>query len=103
MARVRIEVDGPVRTVTLTRADKRNALDNQMLDELEAAFTVTPPNSERLTVIRAEGPVFCSGMDLKARQETVGGIAPIEASFQTKGALPYVYVTPWSGRRGEKV
>ena len=55
MARVRIEENGPVRTVTLTRADKRNALDNQMLDELEAAFNVTPPNTERLTVIRAEG------------------------------------------------
>lgn len=42
MARVRIEENGPVRTVTLTRAEKRNALDNQMLDELEAAFTVPP-------------------------------------------------------------
>jgi len=38
MARVRIEENGAVRTVTLTRSDKRNALDNQMLDELEAAF-----------------------------------------------------------------
>lgn len=79
MARIRIEENGPVRTVTLTRSDKRNALDNQMLDELESAFALTPPDTERLTVIRAEGPVFCSGMDLKARQETVGGIAPIES------------------------
>lgn len=88
MARVRIEENGAVRTVTLTRSDKRNALDNQMLDELEAAFDLTPPETERLTVIRAEGPVFCSGMDLKARQETVGGIAPIETMLHAIETYP---------------
>jgi enoyl-CoA hydratase/carnithine racemase len=88
MARVRIEENGAVRTVTLTRSDKRNALDNQMLQELEEAFTLTPPDAERLTVIRAEGPVFCSGMDLKARQETIGGIAPIEAMLYAIETYP---------------
>lgn len=88
MARVRIEENGAVRTVTLTRSDKRNALDNQMLEELEAAFTNRPPDTERLTVIRAEGPVFCSGMDLKARQETIGGIAPIEAMLYAIETYP---------------
>lgn len=88
MARVRIEENGAVRTVTLTRSDKRNALDNQMLEELEAAFTSTPPETERLTVIRAEGPVFCSGMDIKARQETIGGIAPIEAMLYAIETYP---------------
>ena len=88
MARVRIEENGAVRTVTLTRSDKRNALDNQMLEELEAAFTNLPPDTERLTVIRAEGPVFCAGMDLKARQETIGGIAPIEAMLYAIETYP---------------
>lgn len=88
MSRIRVEENGAVRTVTLTRADKRNALDNQMLEELETAFKVTPPESERLTVIRAEGPVFCAGMDLKARQETIGGIAPIETMLYAIETYP---------------
>ena len=88
MARVRIEQNGAVRTVTLTRADKRNALDGQMLQELEDAFAVEPPPEERLSVIRAEGPVFCSGMDLKARQETMGGIAPIETMLHAIETYP---------------
>ncbi|MBV1906425.1 MAG: enoyl-CoA hydratase/isomerase family protein [Pseudomonadales bacterium] len=78
MAKIRIEENGSVRTVTLTRAEKRNALDYEMLDELLAAFSVEPPKAERLTVIRAEGPVFCSGMDLKARKQNLIGTSPIE-------------------------
>ena len=47
--KIRIESGGAVRTVTLTRGDKRNALDGEMLNELEDAFSVTPPDAERLT------------------------------------------------------
>ncbi len=75
---IRVENAGAVRTVTLTRGDQRNALNNEMLWELEAAFNATPPAEERLTVLRAEGPVFCAGMDLKARDGAMAGISPIE-------------------------
>ncbi|MFZ5833986.1 MAG: enoyl-CoA hydratase/isomerase family protein [Pseudomonadota bacterium] len=75
---IRIESAGAVRTVTLTRGEQRNALNQQMLAELEQAFSVTPPAEERLTVIRAEGPVFCAGMDLKSRDGTNAGVSPIE-------------------------
>lgn len=88
MAKTRIEADGAVRTVTLTRAEKRNALDNEMLAELEAAFTVTPPDEERLTVIRAEGPVFCAGMDLRTREGTNAGISPIEKMLHAIETYP---------------
>ncbi len=67
MQYIRVEQAGPVRTVTLTRGDKRNALNLAMLDEMYAAFTETPAADERVLVIRAEGPSFCSGMDLKER------------------------------------
>ncbi len=65
--KVRVEIDGAVRTVTLTRAEKSNALDAEMLVELEAAFDPEPgPGAaERVAVIRAEGRVFCSGLDLR--------------------------------------
>ncbi|HLK23715.1 MAG TPA: enoyl-CoA hydratase/isomerase family protein [Caulobacteraceae bacterium] len=72
--KVRIEAGGAARTVTLARADKRNALDAEMLAALKAAFEAEPPADERVTVIRAEGAVFCAGLDLRERSGgPVGG------------------------------
>lgn len=64
----RVEADGAVRVVTLDRPEKRNALNPTMLGQLQAAFTTEPPPAERVTVIRAEGSVFCAGVDLKERE-----------------------------------
>lgn len=60
--------DGSVRTVTLDRPERHNALNPEMLDQLRAAFSIDPPPDERVTVIRAVGRSFCSGVDLKERQ-----------------------------------
>ena len=43
MDKVRVEAGGAARTVMLARADKRNALDAEMLAALKAAFEVEPP------------------------------------------------------------
>ncbi|MBL4867452.1 MAG: enoyl-CoA hydratase/isomerase family protein [Pseudomonadales bacterium] len=88
MAKIRVEADGAVRTVTLTRGEKRNALDDEMLQALEAAFKEVPPAEERVTVIRAEGPVFCAGMDLKARKTSINGISVIEAMLHAIETYP---------------
>jgi enoyl-CoA hydratase/carnithine racemase len=61
---VETEVAGPVRTVLLNRAEKRNALNGAMIQALEDVFSTPPAPSERLAVIRAAGPVFCAGLDL---------------------------------------
>ncbi|MCY4531787.1 MAG: hypothetical protein OXC84_05600 [Gammaproteobacteria bacterium] len=45
--RLQIEVDGPVKTVTLTRPEKRNALDAAMLDALYETFTEVPAATDR--------------------------------------------------------
>jgi enoyl-CoA hydratase/carnithine racemase len=64
---VRMEIEGPVRTVTLARPEKSNALDADMLAAMEAMFDPEPGPGphERVAVIRAEGRVFCSGLDLR--------------------------------------
>ena len=77
-AKVKTTVDGVVRTVTLNRPEKRNALDREMLGGLEAAFS-PPAAEERLAVVRAVGSVFCAGLDLKERSERPRGTSPIEA------------------------
>jgi enoyl-CoA hydratase/carnithine racemase len=40
--RIRVTRDGPVRTVTLTRPEKGNAMDAEMLRALEEAFDPSP-------------------------------------------------------------
>jgi enoyl-CoA hydratase/carnithine racemase len=79
--RILIEPNGAVRTVTLNRPEKRNAMDALMLQELSQAFEQPPAPEERVTVIRANGPVFCAGLDLRERGESGGptaGASPIE-------------------------
>jgi enoyl-CoA hydratase/carnithine racemase len=65
MAKVEWRIDGPVREILLNRAEKRNALDAEMLAELEAAFLRGPHTGERVAVLRAAGPVFCAGLDMR--------------------------------------
>ena len=74
------ETNGAVRTITLNRPEKRNALDGEMLDELAAAFGRAPEPLERVAVVRANGPVFCAGLDLRERlgEGARGSASPIE-------------------------
>jgi enoyl-CoA hydratase/carnithine racemase len=78
MAKAEMKIDGAIRTVVLNRADKRNALDGEMLAELLAAFTTPPGPQERVAVIRANGSVFCSGLDMRERARAPGGASSIE-------------------------
>lgn len=53
-------------TLTLNRPEKRNALSLEMLQKLIAELgTITADESARVVVLAANGPVFCSGHDLK--------------------------------------
>jgi enoyl-CoA hydratase len=63
---VRYEVDARVATITLDRADKANAQNERMLDELEHCFTAAErDDGVRVIVLRAEGKHFSAGHDLE--------------------------------------
>jgi len=96
---LRVEVEGPVRTVVLCRPERRNALDRIMLDRLSAAFEGEPGPEERVAVVRAEGPVFCSGIDLseRLRGETPTGESPIEEVLAAVDAWPLPVVAVVQG------
>jgi len=50
----------------LSRPEKRNAFTPTMINEIHHAFTVANEDDEvKVVLIKAEGPVFCAGMDLK--------------------------------------
>jgi enoyl-CoA hydratase/carnithine racemase len=61
-----IERNGSVATVTLNRPRKRNALSMELLAGLDDALLGLGQDTEvRAVVLRADGPVFSSGHDLK--------------------------------------
>jgi len=63
--RVRIEVDDHVAVVTLTRADKHNALDVAMFEAIiDAAGRLMSEPGVRAVVLHGDGPSFCSGLDV---------------------------------------
>ena len=59
---IRVEDAAAVRTIAMSRPEKRNALTTAMLGELERAFAV--PDSIRAVALVGDGPVFCAGFDL---------------------------------------
>jgi enoyl-CoA hydratase/carnithine racemase len=62
---LKIEAQSGVVRVTLNRPERRNALSQAMLAELETAFEkIAADRSAKVLVLAAAGPVFCSGHDL---------------------------------------
>lgn len=60
-----LEPRGEVAIVTLARADKRNALSAAFIEEIWRLFDwVRTADAVRAVVVRADGPVFCAGLDL---------------------------------------
>ncbi len=66
MAPVRVERDGPVFTVILSRPRARNAVDGPTAAALVEAFTEFETSDAAVGVLWGEGGTFCSGGDLKA-------------------------------------
>jgi len=97
MSLVVVEKEGPVKTVILNRPEKRNALNDALLGELHAAFSEEPGPEERVAVIRATGTVFCSGMDLAQRRETLGRPASIVDSLRAIESYPLPVVAVVQG------
>jgi enoyl-CoA hydratase/carnithine racemase len=73
MGLVRIEDRGAVRHVVMTRAEKRNAMNGEMVLALGEAFRdAAGDDSVRVVVVRGDGPMFSSGMDLGSLADLSG-------------------------------
>lgn len=68
--------EGGIAKLTLNRPEKRNAISQQMTEELRAAIDeVGADDNVRVLVLAANGPVFCAGvlkMHYKSEQEREG-------------------------------
>jgi methylglutaconyl-CoA hydratase len=74
---VHLSASGGVATITLDSPHNRNALSSaligQLQEHLDAALS---DDSARLIVLTGEGPVFCSGADLKERGMAITTTGP---------------------------
>jgi len=65
-----VEHDGPILRLRLARPEKRNALDDDMLDGLLDAVTDGAGDDQlRAVLLSAEGDHFCGGADLISRNQ----------------------------------
>jgi methylglutaconyl-CoA hydratase len=72
------ELAGGVRTITLNRPDRRNAISGDMIEDLLAALAnAEADHSVRVVILTGAGKAFCSGMDLEVLQ-TVASQTPEE-------------------------
>jgi enoyl-CoA hydratase len=74
MSAVLYSAAGGVATLALNRPESRNALNLEMCQGIiEAAASAASDESINLFIVRAKGPVFCAGADLKEREGMSAG------------------------------
>lgn len=73
MARLSITYENHIAHVLLTRADKMNAVDQEMIDAVIAAGNEVAASHARVVVLSGEGRAFCAGIDISAMGELAGG------------------------------
>jgi methylglutaconyl-CoA hydratase len=65
-------------SITMNRAEKRNALSTELIAALHSAFDAMRDNADvRVIVLRGEGPAFCAGADL-AYLQRISEMSPLD-------------------------
>lgn len=106
MSGLEVAHDGAVVTVTLDRAERRNALDPALLDELGETFVGLAGDDEaRVVVLRGAGPAFCAGADLDhmaatrdlSHEENGADAERMAAAFEAVDACPKAVIAQVHG------
>ncbi|HEX3957697.1 MAG TPA: crotonase/enoyl-CoA hydratase family protein [Trebonia sp.] len=94
--RVSIRVAGAIADVVLSRPDKLNALDGEMLTALsEASAALARRDDVRAVVLSGSGRGFCAGIDLAA---LAGGVAADDLQKRTHGIANVFQNAAWGWR-----
>jgi enoyl-CoA hydratase len=65
LATVRYQAAGGIARIVMHRPEKRNALNHQLLDDLDAAFRAAEDDAAvQVVILSGAGPAFCAGYDL---------------------------------------
>src|SRR6202045_830841 len=60
-----LEFSGEIAKVTLNRPDKRNAINPQMIADLQTSLDTIEKSHSRVVIVTGAGKAFCAGMDLE--------------------------------------
>lgn len=63
----RIEIEGDIAVITFNRPEKRNAMNDALLAELDGFFS-SPPEGVNVAVITGAGGHYCAGLDLSEHE-----------------------------------
>lgn len=94
----RVDIEDDIAILTFDRPEKRNAMNDQLVAELDAFFSA-PPKGVNAVILRGEGGHFCSGLDLAEHEHR----DPIDGVYHSRnwhrvselieyGGLPVVSV-----------
>lgn len=90
MVDVIITSENSIRTITLNRPEKRNALNDELIAALKNAFSEADADeSVKCIVLRGAGKDFCSGADLSALQKIAN--ASLEENLEDARSLGELY------------
>ena len=87
----KIDEKNNILTITLNRPEKKNALNNVMVDEICYVLAYAKQErSVRVVIIAAEGDIFCAGADLR-REKSVSNVPKLEGSDDISLMLRHLY------------
>ena len=91
---LRVEREGAVARITLTRPEVRNAFNAALIGELRAAFetlAAEPPDALRAVVLAGEGKTFCAGADVEWMRASIG--LPVEDNERDATAMAEMFAS----------
>ncbi|HNA35925.1 MAG TPA: enoyl-CoA hydratase/isomerase family protein, partial [Microthrixaceae bacterium] len=88
--------DGAVARLTISRPERRNALNHTALDELHDGVRRAAADQVRVLVLTGDADQFCAGADLK-ELEDLAFTRALRAALDDLAALPFPTVAAISG------
>ena len=86
-----LDIKNNILTITLNRPEKKNALNNVMMNELNYALAYAKQESSiRVVVIAAEGNIFCAGADL-TRTKSESNVPKLKNNDDISLSLRHLY------------
>lgn len=97
MSLVKYEIEDGLAVLTLNRAEKRNALNQAMLRDLDTAVCQAAEDKARAVILTGSGDHFSAGLDLAEAGQRKGPIKPFSGSQSwydvfrkiKSGSIPY--------------
>lgn len=87
----KIDIKSNIMTITLNRPEKKNALNNVMMNEINYALAYAKQEkSIRVICIAAEGDIFCAGADL-SRTESESNVPKLDNADDISISLRHLY------------